>query len=218
VTPPTDDAARPHRARRGEGVRLRHELMDAAEALLIAHGHPDRVSMRAVAKRVGVTPAAIYLHFEDKEELFFDTCQRRFLELAELAIEALEGTEGDARSRLRALGHAYIRWGLGNPEHYAVVMGGVIAPPAGVDVTTLAGRGSFTLLLEVIRQGMADGELRDDLSAEDAAVFLWSTVHGYVLLAGDKQPFVPEVDLPAAQETVLDAALRGLSPDGPTEG
>lgn len=190
--------------------------MDAAEALLIDHGHPDRVSMRAVAKRVGVTPAAIYLHFEDKESLFFATCERRFLELAGIAVEALQGTE-DASARLRALGEAYIRWGLSHREHYAVIMGGAIAPPDGVDVTSLAGRGSFTLLLEVIRQGMADRELRDDLSPEEAATFLWSTVHGYVLLAGDKQPFVPEVDLPAAQAAVLDSALRGLLPGSRTE-
>jgi AcrR family transcriptional regulator len=175
VTPPADDAtARPHRARRGEGERLREELMDAAEALLIDHGHPDRVSMRAVAKRVGVTPAAIYLHFEDKESLFFATCERRFLELAGIAVEALQGTQ-DAPARLRALGEAYIRWGLSHREHYAVIMGGAIAPPDGVDVTSLAGRGAFTLLLEVIRQGMADHELRDDLSPEEAATFLWST-------------------------------------------
>lgn len=216
MTPPADDpAARPHRARRGEGERLRDELMDAAEELLIEHGHPDQVSMRAVAKRVGVTPAAIYLHFEDKESLFFATCERRFIELAVIAVQALEGTE-ETLARLRALGEAYIRWGLSHREHYAVIMGGVIEPPDGVDVTKLAGRGSFTLLLEVIRQGMADHELRDDLSPEDAAVFLWSTVHGYVLLAGDKQPFVPEIDLAAAQGAVLDAALRGLLPV-PTE-
>jgi AcrR family transcriptional regulator len=64
-------AASRRRARKGEGELLREEILDAAEALLIEKGHPDAVSIRAVAARVGVSPPAIYLHFADKDELFY---------------------------------------------------------------------------------------------------------------------------------------------------
>ena len=62
-------ASRRTRARRGEGERLREEILDAAERLLIETGNRDAVSIRAVAEAVGVTPPSIYLHFADKTEL-----------------------------------------------------------------------------------------------------------------------------------------------------
>ena len=58
ATPGTGAPARP-RSRKGEGDRLRVEILDAAEALLLEKGSPDHVSMRAIADQVGVSPPAI---------------------------------------------------------------------------------------------------------------------------------------------------------------
>ena len=70
--------SRRRRARRGQGERLREEILAAAERLLIRTGDMEQVSIRAVADEVGVTPPSIYLHFADKLELIFAVCERHF--------------------------------------------------------------------------------------------------------------------------------------------
>ena len=55
------------RNQRGQGARLREELIEAASDLLADQGNPDQVSIRAVATAAGVTPPSIYLHFADRK-------------------------------------------------------------------------------------------------------------------------------------------------------
>ncbi|MCA1708231.1 MAG: TetR/AcrR family transcriptional regulator, partial [Actinobacteria bacterium] len=57
------------RARRGEGDKLREDIIEAAERLLVETGDQASVSIRAIARSAGVTPPSIYLHFADKEGL-----------------------------------------------------------------------------------------------------------------------------------------------------
>jgi AcrR family transcriptional regulator len=108
------------RARRGEGDRLREEILDAAERLLIERGSEDAVSIRAIADAVGVTPPSIYLHFADKEELFVAVCDARFEELDRRSEEAAAGAT-DPMDEVRRRGEAYIRFGLDNPEQYRIL-------------------------------------------------------------------------------------------------
>src|SRR5262245_26455064 len=70
-----------HRARRGEGDRLRGEILAAAEALLVETANESAVSIRAIADRVGVTPPSIYRHFADKDALLQEVCREVFLRL-----------------------------------------------------------------------------------------------------------------------------------------
>ena len=65
---------------RGTGEKLRAELLDAADALLVESGDPAKVTVRGVAATVGVAPNAVYLHFADREAL-----------LAEMAISPVPG-------------------------------------------------------------------------------------------------------------------------------
>ena len=54
---------------RGQGDRLRADLLDATVDLIAETGSVDGVSLRAAAKRAGVSPMAVYNHFEDKDAL-----------------------------------------------------------------------------------------------------------------------------------------------------
>lgn len=203
-SPPT----RPHRARRGEGDRLRVEVLDAAESLLVRKGSMEAVSMRAIATAVGVTPAAIYLHFEDKDRLFFEVCNRRFAEFGTVIVAALRDADG-VLDQLAALGKAYIRYGLEHPEHYAILFGQRIEIPPDVDPTELAGVDALGALVDVVARGQAEGVLVGD-DPLPAAITLWATVHGYVQLVLIKEDFVPDVDVRGAEDAVLASAVRGL--------
>src|SRR3984957_18786360 len=54
---------------RGQGDKLRGALMDAARELLLELGDQDKLSVRGVTARAGVSPNALYIHFANKDEL-----------------------------------------------------------------------------------------------------------------------------------------------------
>src|SRR5262245_11025165 len=88
------DPGRRVRSRRGEGETLRDDVLAAAERLLVASGSEDAVSIRAVAAAVGVSPAAIYLHFPDKDALMTAVCGRVFAQF-DAALEAAAAGAAD---------------------------------------------------------------------------------------------------------------------------
>jgi AcrR family transcriptional regulator len=202
---------RPRRARRGEGELLRDEILDAAERLLGEHGSPAAVSMRAVASAVGVTPPSIYLHFADKDELFFAVCQRRFNEFGTELLAAVRGLE-DPREQIEALGRAYVRYGLERPEHYRVLFSGLVDVERHVtDLSALPGHQALMVLVDVVRRGMESGVFAPG-DPGHVAVGVWAMVHGYLSLIIAEKHNLPDVDLLGAQSTVLLMALRSLQP------
>ncbi|HEX9977281.1 MAG TPA: TetR/AcrR family transcriptional regulator [Acidimicrobiia bacterium] len=170
------------RARKGEGERLRDEILDATQSLLVEMGSVDAVSIRAVADRVGVTPPSIYLHFADKHELFFECCRRGF-EALEGRMRAAARGRGTAVHRLRRMGRAYVEFGLENGEQYRVLFGG--GPPPSVELPDgeeLPGSRAFAMLVETVAEGIASGVLRRDLDPVALAVAFWAAVHGTVMI------------------------------------
>src|SRR5205823_414405 len=114
---------RRRRARRGEGDRLRDQIIEAVERLLVQTGDEEAVTIRAVADAVGVTPPSVYLHFADKDEMLFAVCERLFAELDRITQEAASGSE-DPLESLVLRGRAYIRFGVEHPEQYRILFMG----------------------------------------------------------------------------------------------
>lgn len=200
---------RRRRAARGHGERLRDELIDAAEALLVEHGRADDVSVRAIVGRVGVSPPALYLHFADKEELFLAVCQRRFEEFGAVMAAAVEGID-DPADQLRALGEAYLEYGTDHPEHYAILFGEAVSYDVVDDPGALPGFQAFAVLVEVIRRGIEAGRFHA-VDPTKAAVATWAQVHGYVTLSRQAEHLAAGgIDVPAARQVLLDQALTGL--------
>lgn len=206
-------ARRRPRSARGEGEELRDEVLDAAERLLIEAGDMDAVPVRAIAEAVGVTPPALYLHFEDKNDLFFHVCERRFADFERALATAGEGID-DPVERLRALGHAYIRYGVERGQHYELLFGPrLVSVTEGRDLTDSAGMRAFGLLVDVIREGVAAGRFRE-VDAHQASFAVWSSVHGAVMIVlakaglGDAFP-LPDVDVLADQ--ICDLVESGLA-------
>ncbi|MGA2927242.1 MAG: helix-turn-helix domain-containing protein, partial [Solirubrobacteraceae bacterium] len=75
--------------RRGQGKRLRAGLIDAAIELLAGLQDDDALSVRAVTARAGVSPTALYLHFDDKEQLLAAVKQRCVGELRGYVVDAV---------------------------------------------------------------------------------------------------------------------------------
>lgn len=201
-----------HRAAKGEGELLREQLLDAAEARLVAAGSMQDVSLRAVARDVGVSATSIYLHFQDKDELFVMVCQRRFQAFAEMMREA-RAAHDDPPSQLRACGRAYVRFGLEHPEQYAVLFGGLPMDQVleYIPEDELAGLQSLMELAEVVSAGVASGEFRD-VDPFATAVALWAGTHGLVGVLTHGTGKADDVDADALIDLTLDLMLHGLVP------
>lgn len=200
------------RARRGEGERLRGEILDATETLLRREGDRDAVSIRAIADAVGCTAPSIYRHFEDKTALIFAVCDRHFDHLqAEMASRI--GADSDPVSVLRQIGHAYLEFGLAHPEQYRIMFmtrgGGTAGGDYASDV--LGDGTSFGLLSRAVEAAMEAGAIRRD-DPFQVAVDLWTMAHGVTSIAVTANPFFPYPDPRDELDRLMDMTLRALAP------
>jgi AcrR family transcriptional regulator len=176
------------RAPRGEGDKLGDEILDAAEKLLIASGDADAVSIRAIAEKVGVTPPSIYLHFADKQELINAVCERHFRELDRVSAEAIKGID-DPMQALKAMGRAYVRFGLQRPEQYRILfMSRELDPNPRTYLERLKGLSGFNHLVEAVRRCVEAGVFRPG-DPFATACMLWAGVHGITSLLIAKPNF-----------------------------
>ncbi len=199
------------RARKGEGKRLREEILDVAEQLLIETGAIDHVSMRAIAQRVGVTPPSLYIHFADKEALFFECCIRRFSELQEAIISVLE--DGTVLDRLWAIGEAYIRFGLRRGQQYEAMW--AFRLPVDMDEAEkplLPGYELLGVVSSLVVEGVSNGEVRADIDPYQSAIAMWGSVHGttLILINADTHPTPFPIDLDCVIKETLQIIRRGI--------
>jgi AcrR family transcriptional regulator len=197
------------RARRGEGHRLRDELITAASALLAELGDANQLSMRGVADAAGVTPPSIYRHFPDKQALLVAVLEERWDELYRRLAAAVQD---DPFQSLRAVCLAYVRFAEEHPGHYRVLFS--TAGPAGVTEARAQHPGgpTFNLLLEMIERCVDAGAVvPDGRDSWFLAAQIWVTGHGLIdLRYGQRFPF----PWPPA-EVLLDALLGDLGLAGP---
>jgi AcrR family transcriptional regulator len=184
------------RARRGEGDRLRQETLEAAIALIADRGD-EAVSMRAIARAVGVTPPAVYLHFADKRELMLAVLEHVFADLAR-ALEAAD--TGDPLERVRGLVRAYVGWGIAHPGRYKIAYEGAIARDLPPDVERPLGRPHLQRLAAAVGAVAPHDALR-------TTTRLWACAHGVVSLRLNK-PHAPLGDPIEDAIALTDALLQ----------
>lgn len=204
--------ARRSRARRGDGDRLRNEILVAAEALLIATNDQAALSIRAVAAAVGVTPPSIYLHFADRNDLLFAVCERHAAQLEQAMADAAVGVD-DPLERLRLRGLAYIHYGLAHPEHYRILMMSRPddTPDRFIDERMVDTAGLLPAVADV--EAAIERGVFPDQDPLDAVKLLWMIVHGMVSLLISKPDFPfpsPEV----SYQRLYDMLLSGLVTPG----
>jgi AcrR family transcriptional regulator len=141
---------------------------------------PAAVSLRAVARRAGVSTAAPYHHFADRGAVLAALAEQGYARL----LAALEAAREKARRRtpaaqIEALGNAYFRFASEQPTDYAVMFLPELADPAQYPGPHRDGQRCLALILAVLRE--ADPR-RSDADALEVAILLWSAVHGFATL------------------------------------
>jgi AcrR family transcriptional regulator len=182
------------RARRGEGERLRDEILEATAELLDEVGSADKVSTRAVAQRVGCSSPSIYLHFPDKVSLLYAVSEMQF-EALHAKLEAAMGVYEDPVDRLRAAAHAYVEFAMEHPEQYRIMMmDEAYGAMYQEDLDNLAQSVGFNLIVRTVQDGIDQGRLK----AADptiVALSMWAAVHGLVSLVIVKKGInLPPID------------------------
>ncbi len=162
---------------RGEGSRLREQLIAATAEVLDEVGDADRVSVRAIAQRAGVSPTALYLHFPDRDALVAATVDAGFAAFNEALLTAARAHD-DPRAALAAMGRAYLRFTAAQPALYAVLFSArrPLDPSAPRDVDRAASLDGLGALLRACDPGL------DEEAGRLKALDVWSALHGFAVL------------------------------------
>ncbi|MFJ2771391.1 TetR/AcrR family transcriptional regulator [Streptomyces sp. NPDC087300] len=167
---------------RGQGQVLRGQLIDAAAKLLATLDQPETLTLRQVAREVGVAPASIYGHFPDLSALVQHVLRLRYEELARLMEQAAQANPdplGDVVARCAA----YARWGVDQPGHYRTLFGGRMP----TDLLTGSAHGAGEELFGALVASLAavtdpDGTRSTPEGQWQAGILLWTALHGLVSL------------------------------------
>jgi AcrR family transcriptional regulator len=181
----------PNRTRnpRGEGNRLREQLLQATAEVLNEVGDADRVSVRAIAHRAGVSPTALYLQFPDRDTLVSAAVDAGF-EAFNAALTTAAAVPGSPRERLLAMGHAYLAFSEARPALYAILFS---ARRPLLDKPETDRERAFDGLVALL--GLYDPTLDRD-GANELAMVIWSSLHGYAMLRTVR----PHLDWPAPDD------------------
>jgi AcrR family transcriptional regulator len=193
---------------RGQGDQLRTDLLASAQALLDEGGDPAALTVRGVAKAVGVAPNAVYLHFASRDDLLAEAVAERFATFTD-QLRSLATTEADPLTQLRAGHRAYMAFARANPAAYRVVFGGEGAAAterAADDRLSEAAWPAFVELVHILGRCIEAGIFPATTDAAALARLVFTAEHGWSALAGTSRgALLPEPD--DIVDTLL--ALRG---------
>jgi AcrR family transcriptional regulator len=197
---------------RGSGQRLREDIVSAARDMLIENGYESAVTLRAVARHIGIAPQSIYSHFAGPEEIVQAVTVATFGELGRYIAAAKQGVEVP-RDRLLTGCRAYMAFGISNPQLYDLLFrrnrllrGQEAAPGEGQADTRDPEAGPFAALMQDIRACIADGS-SEATSVLQTAVQLWAAMHGLILLRGGGYEF-PWPDLSQTEIELITTIAR----------
>jgi AcrR family transcriptional regulator len=161
---------------------LRKALIDASLGIIAAEG-AEALTLRSAAREAGVSHAAPYAHFEDKEDLVAAVKEEGFKELHQLLLAGIAG-ETTPEARIRKISSLYLTFAAEQPAKYTVMFRrplGKALVPAFTYIAT--GRQIFAMLAtEIAAMAKERGRALDPHLSTMAA---WSMMHGLCSLWND---------------------------------
>lgn len=163
-----------------ERLQLHTSILNAARELFIERGI-EATTMREIAKRIGYSPTALYLHFKDKDDILRALCETDFLALA-AGLQSIMGIP-DVRQRLNMLCDGYAEFALSHPNHYRLMF---MTPQPVIDKTDLKliHRGNpeqdaYAQLKLIVEEAFSQELFRPELNNVNLIVqTLWAGIHG----------------------------------------
>lgn len=199
------EGGRRPRAAPGEGDRLRDELIEAARTVLAREASIDAVTLRGVARELGIAAPSIYRHFPSREALAQAAIGAQFDRLT-VATQVDRGVHDTMLDTLRAGMIAYCRFAERDPGGYAVLF----SRPIPTQLLDESASEAFNRLVEAIAACIDEGSVPagDPFSAARRA---WTGLHGIVSLRA-VMPTFPWNDLSEAVDDLLADLTRASPP------
>lgn len=184
---------------------LRRALVQAAEELLVERG-PAGVTLRGAATLAGVSSAAPYRHFPDKDALLVAVALKGHRALQD-HVRAAPRNPGTLEA-IHALVHAYARFAMNHPQLYRLMMGTGITDRGQYTELTAAHNETCAILIDAVAETQRHGGIveRDPVAV---ALTLWCTVHGLATLVIDGRIAPRDVTAEVARTlAIMDDGLR----------
>jgi AcrR family transcriptional regulator len=169
---------------------LREGCVREALAIIEAEG-PERLSLREVARRLGVSHQAPYRHFPSRDHLLAEIIARGFEAFARHLDARPESA--DPGADLRAMGEAYLDFARAHPLQYRLIFGAVLPDPARHPEMMRKARHAFALLTEAIDRLSGPAGAARPVALD--ALFVWSAMHGLATIT--QSGALASLDLPA---------------------
>jgi AcrR family transcriptional regulator len=164
---------------------LQRALVDAAQTILEREG-PAALSLRAVAREAGVSPAAPYHHFKDKDELISAVAKRGFEMLADAMRAAAAERQTDAERSL-AIGVAYVCFARDHPAMYHTMFDANRKRDPKFSGAGGRHQSSAYLMAFELRERQAAAQGAKPIDAELSTIANWCAAHGLAELCQSKE-------------------------------
>ena len=162
---------------------LRRALIDAARRLLESEG-PSALSLRAVAREAGVSPAAPYHHFKDKGELL-DAVAHEGWDMLNSAMKEARARADNLGEKMVALGVAYVCFARDNPSLYRVMYDGSRDQEDLPAKARMLDDSAYCQVRDTLVEAGADP--LDEINLELATSAAWCAAHGLAEMASFRQ-------------------------------
>jgi AcrR family transcriptional regulator len=151
------------------------------EALeMIGKGGVEQLTLREIARRIGVSHMAPYRHFPDKSALLAELADQGFKAmLAKMHESVARAPAGlPAALRLQKIGVGYVEFAVANPVHFRIMFGNELLEKPAFPELSKSAEATYDLLLKTVEECQAEGSIPPEVSTEEYALTAWSLVHG----------------------------------------
>lgn len=187
----------------------RSRILDEAERLFRTRGY-NAVTMRDIAREVGIRQASLYYHFPSKEQLFVAVTERMFERHRTGLQQAIHDVGGDLR--LRSQLHAAARWFLSQPPVHLLSMFHTDMPSLGEEnlkkLSACAQQSVFEPIRQIFAEAQERGEMRNDARPKMLAGFFLSCIESVPYVANFPDTAKSEVIV----NEIISVLLDGIKP------
>lgn len=198
--------------RRYHHGNLRQAVIDTALQLAEESGD-ERISLREVARRIGVSSGAPFRHFADHAALMTAIAEEATVRLRLMVDRDQHRSSPQAIERLRTLGHSFLAWALQHPTSFRLVSARRLydfnaSPALNAHFQAVRER-----TVALVKQAQLEGDLQRDVAPDRLALMLRSAVYGMARMQVDGQLSQWGVNPRSARrelQATLDALIDGF--------
>lgn len=196
---------------------LRQAVIDTALQLADESGD-ERISLREVARRIGVSSGAPFRHFADHGALMAAIAEEATVRLRLMVERDQHVSAPAAIERLRAMGHSFLAWAQQHPTSFRLVSARRLYDFNASTTLTTHFQAVRERTISLVRQAQAEGDLDRHVAPERLALMLRSAVYGMARMHVDGQLGqwgVPDRSAAGELQATLDALINGLKRPAP---